>query len=441
MSNILSAMPNSPNVGVSLDNARRKFNLGDKVSHLAIQESPFFVYLSRVGKMPTNDPVFKFLEQRHQWQRRNFAITTVKAAVAYAGKIITDVRIGAKYDVYGRVSATYLPPAYLLPNQVISVAATIAGQPGILTAKITSVGAAAATYVPVSVEIIAVNGDTTESVITTATIGFAVNGEGQVIGSSFAEATLSPGGWKDELYTREGYAQIFKTAVPLFSGSSLATEYRGISNEFQRVWLEKIREHKMDIEYAMLMGVGRYHATDERYTWGIVPYTERFGVVQNFTYANSNYDSFIDFLRDFMAPESGNSSDKLVLASRKVIAWFQKLAGDGFLKNTVTASSYNLDVQNIKGAFGHKVTKVDTVFGSLHFVQEPLFRGLYENIAVAIDLKNVKYRPLIGNGVNRDTHILTNVQENDRDGRKDMLLTEAGLRIDLPETHALLRWS
>jgi hypothetical protein len=49
----------------------------------------------------------------------------------------------------------------------------------------------------------------------------------------------------------------------------------------------------------------------------------------------------------------------------------------------------------------------------------------------------VAYRPLVGNGVNRDTHIMTNVQSADEDLRKDMILTEAGLEITLPESHAL----
>ena len=53
------------------------------------------------------------------------------------------------------------------------------------------------------------------------------------------------------------------------------------------------------------------------------------------------------------------------------------------------------------------------------------------------DMGKVAYRPLVGNGVNRDTHIMTNVQSADEDLRKDMILTEAGLEITLPESHAL----
>jgi hypothetical protein len=45
---------------------------------------------------------------------------------------------------------------------------------------------------------------------------------------------------------------------------------------------------------------------------------------------------------------------------------------------------------------------------------------------------------VIGNGVNRDTSITTNVQQADEDLRKDMILTEAGLEVSIPESHALL---
>ena len=53
---------------VDINDTRRKFNFGERGAELAPMQSPFFVYLSKVAKKATNDPVFKFLEQRHQWQ-------------------------------------------------------------------------------------------------------------------------------------------------------------------------------------------------------------------------------------------------------------------------------------------------------------------------------------------------------------------------------------
>ena len=437
-----NAFSNSTGVapqGISINDSRRIYNFGERVSELAPQQSPFFVYLSKVAKESTDDPVFKFLEQRHQWQRRNFVVQTDGAAVNKAAD--TSYQLTCDYDKYGN-SVASAAPQFILVGQVLRIAGK-----AVKVKSIENVGdGIGATYASGTS---AANKLTRTDITVTALEDIAesdieTGAKGQVIGSAWGEGTNDPEGWKDELYSREGYCQIFKTAIQLFSGTALATRYRGRPDEYRRVWADKLMEHKMDIEHAMLFGVG---ASDEsasgpvRYSHGLVPYTEANGKIMTMSYSSSTYDTFIDHMESFFAPETGNSGDKLVLASRKVLAWLQKLSGDGFLKNTVGTSQYNLDVQNIKGQFGHAVTKVNTIFGNLHFVAEPLFRNQDENIALAVDLANVKYRPLAGNGVSRDTHIMTNIQNNNVDGRKDMVLTEAGLEISLPETHAIMKWS
>ena len=201
----------------------------------------------------------------------------------------------------------------------------------------------------------------------------------------------------------------------------------------------------MDLEQAFLFGTGTSAeagtANIVRMTHGMVPYTESNGKVYNMSYASSGYDAFLDAMEDFFAPESGNSGNKLVLASRKVITYLNKLGAGSFLNNSVGSSQYRLDVQNVPGTFGHQVTMVNTIFGNLHFVAEPLLRGVWEDYCVCVDMKNVAYRPLVGNGISRDTFIETNVQGNDVDGRRDQIITEAGLEISLPETHAVLKFS
>ena len=54
------AAGNDLNSSVDINDTRRKFNFGERVAELAPQQSPFFVYLSKVAKIATNDPVFKF---------------------------------------------------------------------------------------------------------------------------------------------------------------------------------------------------------------------------------------------------------------------------------------------------------------------------------------------------------------------------------------------
>ena len=100
-------------------------------------------------------------------------------------------------------------------------------------------------------------------------------------------------------------------------------------------------------------------------------------------------------------------------------------------------SPHRMNMQERNGAFGHKVFTIETVHGTMHLVKEPLFRGMTSNFMAMVDMSQIAYRPLVGNGINRDTAILSNVQNADEDLRKDMILTEAGLEITLPESHSL----
>ena len=447
--------------GLSINDNRRMFNFGERIAELAPQQSPFFVYLSKVAKKPTDDPVFKFLEQRHQWQRRNFSVKTgvsnmTATAAGSALAASEDIIIDCGYNETGILQAE-CQPRFILPGQVIA----IKFDQGVKRLKIMNDATEGASNGFVWGGSNGSGGQltlTSEKLIALDAIDanddISDNAQGQVLGTAWAEASKAPEGWEDALFDREGYCQIFKTACNLFSGTSMATKYRGIANEFQRVWTEKLMEHKMDLEHAFLFGNGGMGhdvqagppsvegtGAPTRYTHGIVPYTEANGKVYNFSYASSGYDAFLDAMEDFFAPEGGNSGNKLVLASRKVITYLNKLGSGSFLNNSVGASQYSLDVQNIKGTFGHMVTKVNTIYGNLHFVADPLLRGPWENYCVGVDMKNVAYRPLAGNGINRDTFIETNIQDNDVDGRKDQIITEAGLEIQLPETHAIMKWS
>ena len=48
--------------------SRRLYDFSDRIADLEPMESPFFVYLSKVGKVPTSDPQFRFLEDRNKIQ-------------------------------------------------------------------------------------------------------------------------------------------------------------------------------------------------------------------------------------------------------------------------------------------------------------------------------------------------------------------------------------
>ena len=452
--------------GVSINDARRVFNFGERVAELNPAASPFFAYLSKVAKKPTDDPVFKFLEKRHQWQRRNFFVDGAISHTSDGSSTQStfdlakaDDLIDVDYDIYGRKAGGPYKAEFITAGQMIAIEGQLDANAGsgsdkdlVVYYRVTdSTQNSADTGITAefvkAIELGVENGalDVT-ALVSGDKIVHADNSKGQVIGSAWAEGDTAPDGWRDEFYSREGYCQIFKTAVPLFSGTSLATRYRGDANEYMRVYQEKLMEHKMDIENALLFGYGEVNessTSQQRKTWGILPYTEIYGNTKQFTYDNSGYDTFVDAMSDIFDPESAAGGNKLVLASRNIMNWLNKLGGQSFLGNVMSANNnYKVGFEKNAGTFdGVPVTSIDTLYGKLNFVMEPLLRGPWANHAVAIDLDNVAYRPLVGNGESRDTQIMTNVQANDVDGRKDMVLTEAGLEISLPETHTVLQFS
>ena len=426
-------------VGASAD-LRRIHNFGDRVAELAPEESPFFVYLNKVAKVPTNDPVFRFLENRSKidWTSRNFfvdgtTLTNVTADTSYS--IVVDTADEAKVD-------------YLVKGMVFAVETDRSHQSQVIF-RVEGITQNSADTT-VTARCISLSTSANDS---TNYNDIADGDECQIIGTSFAEGSGSPDVWSSQLDDDFGYCQIFKTAAEM-TNTAIATNYRGYANEWDRIWNLKLREHKVDIERAMLFSM-RARSNNLQYSEGIVGH-----ILANATavasgsasYSSGNpymfsqastavtYDSLLSDFEVVFDPARGGNKSKLGLASRPVISYFNKLAGFSDKSMALAADNsarYNFNAAQRDGAFGHSIMQVNTVHGDLSMIAEPMFRGIASGYLALVDLDHVAYRPLVGNGLNRDTHIITNVQQADEDLRKDMILTEAGLEITIPETHAL----
>ena len=423
--------------------SRRLYDFSDRVADLAPEESPFFTYLSKVGKVPTSDPQFRFLEDRTKmaFTDRSFNISTNLAAVSAGATVSATITAAASWLIKGMViSVTSFTGNSGAPNHANAIITAINSSTSIDIKWLTNPGS-----------------DADPAAFSTEGEQF---GQATVIGTAFAEGTGAPDVWSQELDHDYGYTQIFKTACEM-SNTARATVYKGYSNEWERIWNLKLREHKVDIERAMLFGQ-RASSGGVNYTEGItghivangqtnyaadgtqLSYNEGYAYMKSVAAGSLTYDIL---LRDFEVvfdPARGGNTSKLALCSLPVISLFNKLGdGAGFIGDSIPGSStqssrYNFE--SSKGSFGHKIMKVETVHGDLSLVREPLFRGMFGEYMCMVDLDNVSYRPLVGNGVNRDTSITTNVQQADEDLRKDLILTEAGLEISLPETHALFNF-
>jgi len=435
--------PGTPHSGY---HTRRLFNFSDRVADLAPEESPFFVYLSKVAKVPTDDPQFRFLEDRTKvaMTDRSFLIKGDVAipAVGSTATYVVDTAGGASVD-------------WLIKGMVLSVGVLASAIPAHVVVRIEStpvINSADTTIVAKTIS--GVDGATIDDAKCT------------VIGTSFAEGSGAPDVFSESLDDDFGFTQIFKTACEM-SNTARATKYRGYDDEFQRIWNLKLREHKIDIERAMLFG--------QRASTGGIQYSEGIAghIIANGTAVGGTTDlaysagapyfrsaaadelTYDRLLSDFEVvydPARGGGDSKLALASLPAISFFNKLGKDSFLHASMSyngtnqppsgtalsnsALRYNMDEKN--GSYGHKIMVLETIHGTLNLVKEPLFRGNAAGFIAMVDLDHVAYRPLVGNGVNRDTQIMTNVQSADEDLRKDMIMTEAGLEISLPESHYLL---
>jgi hypothetical protein len=419
--------------------SRRLYDFSDRVADLAPEESPFFVYLSKVGKVPTSDSQFRFLEDRTKVSitDRSFKIDGAQTLAAPGGSTAVLVDVGGA------------AVNWLIKGMVVEFAQNVNKDGGTDTESVTRATG--------RIESVQHNSADTTIQVTTiaATAGAATttlddNADAVVIGTSFEQGSGAPDVWSQELDNDYGYTQIFKTACEM-SNTARATVYRGYADEWARLWNLKLREHKVDIERAMLFGM-RGSQGGIQYTEGIVghvlqngtntgggelaAYAEDKPYLGGWATSEMTYDNLLGAFEVMYDPARGGSSNKLCLASLPVISHFNKISG--FAEGSLTASKSQYNFEASKGSFGHKVMKIETVHGDCSIVKEPLFRNNSSGLMAFVDLDHVSYRPLVGNGVNRDTSITTNVQQADEDLRKDMILTEAGLEISLPETHAVI---
>jgi hypothetical protein len=425
-----------PGAASSGFHTRRLFNFSDRVAELAPDESPFFVYLSKVAKVPTDDPQFRFLEDRTKISMtdRSFVLDGAHSIPAAGSSLTYTVEESAGSET---------SVDFLIKGMVFAVGYSESNSPETMIVRIESA--------PVD------NGSDTSFVgktissIDGAESSVADTTKCQVIGTSFVEGSGAPDVFSEELSSDSGLTQIFKTACEM-SNTARATRYRGYADEFQRIWNLKLREHKVDIERAMLFG--------QQATVGGIQYTEGIAghIIKNGTavvddsalsyssgapYFRSaatselTYDRILSDFEVVYDPARGGSDAKLALASLPVITFFNKLGSTSFVDQSV-ANELRYNIEKSVGSFGHTVLQVETIHGTMNLVKEPLFRGFSSGFLCMVDMDNVAYRPLVGNGVNRDTQIQTNVQSADEDLRKDMILTEAGLEVSLPESHYLI---
>jgi len=478
---------------------RRRYNFGSSVSELAIDQTPFFRFVSQVASEATDDPEFKSTEERHSFHKRYayvvghdadyasgapsaadsaYAVTQLAESEFVAGQVFA-LKLESDFKSAGNVQsilgqtaiaigASGTKPIWILKDQLLKI-------PVDIVASNEDDAKSHDDYIVVRVIADPVTGtDDTDAIMVGVKVVRGCEGAGDKIpvfkgqsygsawtltasaleankvyasGSAFAEGSSFPSSYKDSPYkVRTGYTQIFKTTCQM-TNTARATALKLVPDEWARIWKNKLVEHKYDIEQALLFGRGSYDATSSiGYTQGIIDFVLQEGNIFSWDETKSQ-DDFLEDMSDFLDPRYNNANATLFMCSTAVYNWLHKISGYMSQNLLEVGNSSNklgrADMAMISKykQFGLDIAKISTPYGDMNITRNIHLDGGQAGASiVAVNMQHVKYRPLAGNGVNRDTAIYVGVQslENTgKDRRIDLIQTEAGLQCNMPEAHAV----
>lgn len=252
-----------------------------------------------------------------------------------------------------------------------------------------------------------------------------------IIGGAREEGDTSKAARQRDPVEVVNYAQQFKTWVEI-TGREFSSDEDTQPHDWNFQQKVRMIEHQKDKELTFWRG-----APSETDITGVTHPVTTTGGVDHFATEN-NVDAggalteveFENFLRPGL--RHGDRNNKVLFVSRLLASVLNNFS-QGKLQTTVGDKVYGVQIARWLSAHGEVKIVVADLFDETGYSD----RG---NI-VDFGGSKVGYRYLHGMnapGESRDTHINENVQENDRDGRKDEILSDCGLQFALPKCHSVL---
>jgi len=279
-----------------------------------------------------------------------------------------------------------------------------------------------------------------------------------IIGSSYAEGSGLPDtGYSEKYDDKFGYTQIFKRDLTI-TNTAKATVLKIRASELANDWEKTMLIHKRDISQAGLWSVKSKTDTTtaasagnsttsnvQRTTEGLVDYVLNNGWVFKLD-PGATLDDFTDDLAEFYNPEIGNEGSILFHVSTSVFNWFNKIgnaSNPSLFNNTFAGANQpfreGISIMGAKKIAGLNITELSTPHGMMRIVRDINLDGKYVKM-IGVNYSNVFYRPLKGNGLNRDTSVYMGVKSLEHTGddfTTDLVQTEAGYDFRLGETFAM----
>lgn len=247
-----------------------------------------------------------------------------------------------------------------------------------------------------------------------------------VVGNALAEGASAPSSLYVDPTKLYNYTQIFRSPLKL-TNTAKATHLR-TGKPYAEMKLDALDRHTIDMERAYIFGARKEDTSGSeprRATGGIISFLST--NVTTISDGNLTYSAFMQFLEGLFAKGAG---EKLCFCGNRFLLTLNLMAeARGEFSLTAGASVY-----------GIKITEWTTPFGTVYIKNHPLFNEItpHTKMGLFIEPRHIIYRPLSGNGVDRDTKFLTNRQTPDADQTLDEFLTEAGLEVQHESYHGVL---
>ena len=275
-----------------------------------------------------------------------------------------------------------------------------------------------------------------------------------VVGNAHAEGSGYPETWKDQPFSfSHGQTQIWKTSMAM-TNTARATELKYERNEWARIWREKLIEHKWDIEQDLLFGTQYTDADGVQYTQGAVDYCLNNGNIFSLDYDTKTSDDFLEDMASYFDPRYNGSGSTVFFCDTATFNWLNKVSGyfsnnagninpgtayDSRVPHANSLGRADFSMSGSGKKFGVSINQISTPYGTMNVARNIHLDGSHVKI-MGMNMKYCAYRPLAGNGLNRDTSVYVGVQTIENSGvdrRVDLIQTEAGMEWQMPECHAV----
>ena len=487
----------------SIGDLRRTYAFSsNRLSKLLIPQDPLFRILAAKRNQPVSDPVFKITEERPFMYKRYayavaFKVWSGSGDVPITGYTADDDLVGGsltpqtqgtymalqfktdyessglRQNVYGQAStkisigATGTCPSFFLENQIIKIctksdtADLVADD--FFTLRIMSVRTSSQSAYVGGVVVKALGAAANKylcsypagAVVTdtyTYAMGHDVAGtkpiletmRTYVVGNAYARGSGLPETYNTKpFYTRYGMTMIQKQSLSM-DNTTRATETKIYTNEWARLWAEKVRLHKYDIANEIYFSDLYEETSGITHTQGIVPWCLNYGNIFSLTTAKTQ-DSFLEDMSTLNDPRYNGINNYLFVVPTYYWNWLHKLAGYSLnnLKLGISSSAatyvYNFDKAGPRKLAGVNLFEFSTDLGSMYVLLDRHLDGTHVKM-LGIPMNAIVYRPLVGNGRNRDTTIYEGVQQianTGVDAYVNLIQTEFGLEPSLPESWAI----